>query len=94
MNIEKYGKHHQKKICNEVGLQLMICRSWQSLTLQVPVQKCVPVPVKVEGQKCVNVPTQSCETVPVVASVPVPQKQVLEKQSYKILAKLDKTRIV
>ena len=46
---------------------------WSS---QVPVQKCVPVPVKVEGQKCVNVPTQSCETVPVVASVPVPQKQV------------------
>ena len=44
--------------------------------MQVPVQKCVPVPVKVEGQKCVNVPTQSCETVPVVASVPVPQKQV------------------
>jgi len=62
VNIEKYGKHHQKKICNEV-----------------PVQKCVPVPVKVEGQKCVNVPTQSCETVPVVASVPVPQKQCYKK---------------
>ena len=49
---------------------------------QVPVQKCVPVPVKVEGQKCVNVPTQSCETVPVVASVPVPQKQVKTQSKY------------
>jgi len=62
VNIEKYGKHHQKKICNEV-----------------PTQKCVPVPVKVEGQKCVNVPTQSCETVPVMASVSVPQKQCYKK---------------
>ena len=26
----------------------------------VPTEKCVPVPVKVEGQKCVNVPTQVC----------------------------------
>ena len=24
----------------------------------VPTEKCVPVPVKVEGQKCVNIPTQ------------------------------------
>ena len=24
MNIEKYGKHHQKKICNEVGLLVML----------------------------------------------------------------------
>ena len=24
----------------------------------VPTEKCVPVPVKIEGQKCVNIPTQ------------------------------------
>ena len=57
----------------------------ETLALQVPVQKCVPVPVKVEGQKCVNVPTQSCETVPVVASVPVPQKQVKKIKQILIL---------
>jgi len=62
VNLEKYGKYSQKKICTEV-----------------PTQKCVPVPVKVEGQKCVNIPTQTCETVPVVASVPVPKKQCFKK---------------
>ena len=62
VNLEKYGKYSQKKICTEV-----------------PTQKCVPVPVKVEGQKCVNIPTQSCQTVPVVASVPVPKKQCFKK---------------
>jgi len=45
----------------------------------VPTEKCVPVPVKVEGNSCVNVPTQSCQTVPVVASNPVPQKQCFKK---------------
>ena len=45
----------------------------------VPSEKCVPVPVKVEGQKCVNVPTQSCETVPVTANNPVPKKQCFKK---------------
>ena len=27
----------------------------------VPSEKCVPVPVKVEGQQCVNIPTQTCQ---------------------------------
>jgi len=45
----------------------------------VPTEKCVPVPVKVEGNSCVNVPTQTCDTVPVVASNPVPSKQCFKK---------------
>merc|ERR1719458_516622 len=45
----------------------------------VPTEKCVPVPVKVEGQSCVNVPTQKCESVPVQASNPVPTKQCYKK---------------
>ena len=45
----------------------------------VPTEKCVPVPVKIEGQKCVNIPTQSCETVPVTANNPVPKKQCFKK---------------
>ena len=45
----------------------------------VPSEKCVPVPVKVEGQKCVNIPTQTCETVPVTANNPVPKKQCFKK---------------
>jgi len=45
----------------------------------VPTEKCVPVPVKVEGQKCVNIPTQTCETVPVTANNPVPKKQCYKK---------------
>ena len=59
----------------------------------VPTEKCVPVPVKIEGQKCVNIPTQvsqyfrqeiinnfqSCETVPVTANKPVPKKQCFKK---------------
>jgi len=62
VNLEQYGKHTQKKICQEV-----------------PTEKCVPVPIKVEGQKCVNVPSQSCANVPVIASVPVPKKQCYKK---------------
>jgi len=46
---------------------------------EVPTEKCVPVPVKVEGQKCVNVPVQKCENVPVTASVPVPKQQCFKK---------------
>jgi len=45
----------------------------------VPTEKCVPVPVKVEGQQCVNVPVQKCENVPVTASVPVPKQQCFKK---------------
>ena len=37
------------------------------------------ISVKVEAEKCVNIPTQSCENVPVVASVPVPSKQCFRK---------------
>ena len=32
-----------------------------------------------QGQKCVNIPTQSCETVPVTANNPVPKKQCFKK---------------
>ena len=45
----------------------------------VPTEKCVPVPVKIEGQKCVNIPTQTCQTVPVTANNPVPKKQCFKK---------------
>jgi len=45
----------------------------------VPTEKCVPVPVKVEGQQCVNIPVQKCENVPVTASVPVPKQQCFKK---------------
>lgn len=45
----------------------------------VPTEKCVPVPVKVEGQQCVNIPVQKCENVPVRASVPVPKQQCFKK---------------
>ena len=61
----------------------------------VPTEKCIPVPVKVEGQKCVNVsklslsvfvskkcfqvPTQMCENVPVTVAQEVPQQQCYKK---------------
>ena len=45
----------------------------------VPSEKCIPVPVKVEGQKCVNVPTQMCENVPVTVAQEVPQQQCYKK---------------
>ena len=45
----------------------------------VPTEKCVPVPVKVESQQCVNIPVQKCENVPVTASVPVPKQQCFKK---------------
>ena len=45
----------------------------------VPTEKCVSVPVKVEGQQCVNIPVQKCENVPVTASVPVPKQQCFKK---------------
>ena len=34
---------------------------------------------KFQGQKCVNIPTQSCQTVPVTANNPVPKKQCFKK---------------
>jgi hypothetical protein len=45
----------------------------------VPTEKCIPVPVKVEGQKCVNVPTQMCENVPVTVAQEVPHQQCYKK---------------
>ena len=42
MNLEDHSGGHYSK---------KICED-------VPTEKCVPVPVKVEGQKCVNIPTQ------------------------------------
>ena len=45
----------------------------------VPTEKCVPVPVKVEGQQCVNIPVQKCENVPVTAPVEVPSEKCYKK---------------
>ena len=42
MNLEDHSGGHYSK---------KICED-------VPTEKCVPVPVKIEGQKCVNIPTQ------------------------------------
>ena len=33
----------------------------KKICTEVPTQKCVPVPVKVEAEECVNIPTQSCQ---------------------------------
>lgn len=63
VNLESQDGHHESK---------KICED-------VPTEKCIPVPVKVEGQKCVNVPTQMCENVPVTVSVEVPQQQCYKK---------------
>merc|ERR1711962_346368 len=63
VNLESKDGHHESK---------KICED-------VPTEKCVPVPVKVEGQKCVNVPTQMCENVPVTVAQEVPQQQCYKK---------------
>ena len=47
MNLEDHSGGHYSK---------KICED-------VPQEKCVPVPVKVEGQKCVNIPTQVCNLI-------------------------------
>ena len=54
MNLEDHSGGHYSK---------KICED-------VPTEKCVPVPVKIEGQKCVNIPTQ----VRIIVSVPVESK--------------------
>merc|ERR1719285_380297 len=58
VNLESKDGHHESK---------KICED-------VPTEKCIPVPVKVEGQKCVNVPTQMCENVPVTVAQEVLQE--------------------
>ena len=79
VNLESKDGHHESK---------KICED-------VPTEKCIPVPVKVEGQKCVNVsisffryfhknvlfqvPTQMCENVPVTVAQEVPQQQCYKK---------------
>ena len=62
-NLEDGAGHHQSK---------KICED-------VPTEKCVPVPVKVEGQQCVNIPVQKCENVPVTAPVEVPSEKCYKK---------------
>jgi len=63
VNLEDTSGHHISK----------------KLCEDVPQEKCVPVPFKVEGQQCVNIPVQQCSNVPVTAPVEVPKEKCYKR---------------
>merc|ERR1719192_1535601 len=65
--------------CRIVNLESEDGHHSKKICEDVPTEKCIPAPVKVEGQKCVNVPTQMCENVPVTVAQEVPQQQCYKK---------------
>ena len=67
------------KVFGILVVNVKIERKFKTLSFILYIRKNINPSVKVEAQKCVNIPTQTCENVPVVANVPVPQKQCYRK---------------